>query len=172
MSNLVTKLRRRRLISRRFQAKRRYLRPLAAAVAAAAGGAVLAAAVTAQAPGAPKKQDPNDWNIPDAALSEKNPLEPTTAVLAAGEKIYKAQCERCHGADGKGGGPDADRDNPPGDLTSAKRARMNPDGVVFWKIWNGRKAPEMPAAKADLTKEQVWQVVHYTRTLRGAPKTP
>lgn len=128
---------------------------------------LVAVALMAQVPGlSKKKQDPNDWIIPESALSEKNPLQPTTQVLAAGKEVYTQQCERCHGPEGKGDGPDADRDKPPEDLTNPKRARLNPDGVMFWKIWNGRKKPEMPATKTDLTKEQVWQVVHYAKTLR------
>ena len=42
------------------------------------------------------------------------------------------------------------------DLTNAKRAARNPDGVVFYKIWNGRTKPKMPAQKDELTKDQVW----------------
>ena len=33
------------------------------------------------------------------------------------------------------------------DLTVARRAARNPDGVVFYKIWNGRQKPKMPAAE-------------------------
>ena len=52
------------------------------------------------------------------------------------------------------------------DLTDAKRAERNPDGVVFYKIWNGRRKPKMPAQKDELTKEQIWAVVAYVQTLR------
>ena len=55
------------------------------------------------------------------------------------------------------------------DLTNAKRAARNSDGVVFYKIWNGRPKPKMPAQKDKLTKDQVWQIVAYAQTLR--PKT-
>jgi mono/diheme cytochrome c family protein len=52
------------------------------------------------------------------------------------------------------------------DLTTPKRADRNPDGVVFYKAWNGRKKPKMPAVKDELTKEQLWSVVAYVQTLR------
>jgi mono/diheme cytochrome c family protein len=52
------------------------------------------------------------------------------------------------------------------DLTNPKRAARNPDGTVFYKIWNGRKKPKMPAQKDELTKDQVWQIVSYAQTLR------
>ena len=59
--------------------------------------------------------------------------------------------------------PDAQEDM---DLTNAKRAARNTDGVVFYKVWNGRKKPKMTAQKDNLTKEQVWAVVSYVQSLR------
>jgi mono/diheme cytochrome c family protein len=45
----------------------------------------------------------------------------------------------------------------------------NPDGVMFYKIWNGRHDPRMPAFKSEMTKEEVWEVVTYiTTSLRPA----
>ena len=52
------------------------------------------------------------------------------------------------------------------DLTNPKRAERNSDGVVFYKVWNGRKKPKMPAFKDELTKQQIWSVVAYVQTLR------
>ena len=52
------------------------------------------------------------WQIPETAPAEVSPL----AGAAAGEKgrgLYKAKCQRCHGVDGSGGGPDADPRHPP-----------------------------------------------------------
>jgi mono/diheme cytochrome c family protein len=37
---------------------------------------------------------------------------------------------------------------------------------VFYKVWNGRKKPKMPAFKETLTEQQVWSVVSYVQTLR------
>ena len=33
------------------------------------------------------------------------------------------------------------------DWTDAKRAERNADGVVFYKIWNGRRKPKVPASR-------------------------
>ena len=52
------------------------------------------------------------------------------------------------------------------DLTNPRRAERNSDGVVFYKVWNGRKVPKMPAFKDELTKEQAWAVVAYAQSLR------
>jgi mono/diheme cytochrome c family protein len=42
----------------------------------------------------------------------------------------------------------------------------NPEGVVFYKIWNGRKDPDMPAFKSQMTKDEAWAVVAYAISLR------
>jgi mono/diheme cytochrome c family protein len=89
-------------------------------------------------------------------------------VVAAGKKLFGSKCQRCHGPDGKGNGQDADpmlqQDM---NLTVAARAARNPDGVVFYKVWNGRTSPKMPAFSEELTKEQVWAIVAYVQTLRA-----
>jgi mono/diheme cytochrome c family protein len=107
------------------------------------------------------------WTIPAGAAQEQNPIASSPETLAKGKKLYTSKCERCHGDNGKGDGPDADSDNPPEDLTDSSRAARNPDGVMFYKVWNGRKSPKMPAFKSEgLTKEDVWTAVLYTKTLR------
>ena len=92
-------------------------------------------------------------------------------VVATGKSIFKDKCQKCHGASGKGDGPDADPDAQEDmDLTRADRAAKNPDGVVFFKVFNGRKKPKMPAQKDELTKDQIWSVVAYAQTLRKPAK--
>ncbi len=111
---------------------------------------------------------PGGWTIPATAKDEKNPLTVNDAVLAGGKRLFEAKCQRCHGKTGKGDGADAEPEHMADmDLTSASRAAKNPDGVVFYKLWNGRKTPKMPAFSEDSTKEQVWAIVAYVQTLRG-----
>ena len=62
--------------------------------------------------------------------------------------------------------PTAIAATPPADLTLAARAAANPDGIVFYKIWNGRSRPTMPAFKSQMTRDQVWTLVEYVKTLR------
>lgn len=103
--------------------------------------------------------------IPPEAKDEKNPLTMSDAVLAGGKKLYEAKCQKCHGKTGKGDGPDADpKAVKDMDLINMDVAK-NPDGVVFYKIWNGRETPKMPPLKDEATKEQVWAIVAYTQTL-------
>lgn len=105
------------------------------------------------------------WQIPDTASAELGPM-PATALRQNGPALYKAKCQRCHGVDGSGGGPDADPRHPPGNLADGSAAARNPDWVLFYKVWNGRAKPKMPAMKLDLTREEVWTLVAYVKTLR------
>ena len=106
------------------------------------------------------------WRIPEGAATERNPEPLNPAVLARGETLYHSKCQRCHAADGAGHGSDTDPDHPAGDLTDGRRASRNPDGVMFYKIWNGRAKPKMPAMKTDISRADVWAVIHYVKTLR------
>src|SRR4051794_38543511 len=94
------------------------------------------------------------WKIPPGAENEKSPLTVAPPVLAAGQKLFASKCQRCHGKQGKGNGPDAEPEySKDMDLTVAARADKNPDGVVFYRIWNGRTSPKMPPFSKELTKE-------------------
>jgi len=112
--------------------------------------------------------NPNGWSVPPDAANEKNPFAGDEKAIASGKELYGKQCQRCHGPGGLGDGPDADPDAMMDmDLTVARRAARNPDGVVFHKVWNGRKKPKMPAFKDEITKDQAWQIVSYVQTLRA-----
>ena len=115
-----------------------------------------------------QSSNPKGWNLPPTAGDEKNPVSGDQTAIAAGKELFMKNCKRCHGPGGLGDGPDADPDTSPDmDLTVAKRAARNPDGVVFYKIWNGRTKPKMPVFRNEgLTKDQVWQIVAYVQTLR------
>ncbi len=108
------------------------------------------------------------WTIPDGAAAEPNPVAASPDTMKKGASLYKANCAGCHGPTGLGDGPNADARNRaqrPANLTLSR----NPDGVVFYKIWNGRKDPDMPAFKSRMTKDEVWTVVTYvTGALRSA----
>jgi mono/diheme cytochrome c family protein len=108
------------------------------------------------------------WTIPEAGRTEKSPLTVNDAVIANGKKLFSSKCQRCHGASGKGDGPDGDPNHADDmNLTNPSRAAANPDGVVFYKIWNGRSSPKMPTFSEELTKDQAWTIVAYVQTLRA-----
>lgn len=125
-------------------------------------------AIVAQAP--QPKANPNGWTLPPTADQEKNPVAGDAKALLAGKELFTKNCQKCHGPGGKGDGPDADPDSIEDmDLTNPKRAGRNPDGIVFYKIWNGRAKPKMPPQKDKLTKDEIWKIVSYAQTLRQKP---
>jgi mono/diheme cytochrome c family protein len=137
---------------------------------------VAAAGVAARQPSQPDggaqaaQASGSGWQIPPEAETTKNPLTVDAKLLATGKTIFLDKCKKCHGPGGKGDGPDADPDAQEDmDLTTAKRAARNTDGVVFFKVSNGRKKPKMPVFKDELSKEQIWAVVSYVQSLRKAP---
>ena len=129
---------------------------------------VLSSAVAVRAQAQQGRGSGSGWTLPAGAKDEKNPLTVNEAVIAAGRKLFLSKCQRCHGAQGKGDGPDADKTHLHHmNLTLAANAAANPDGVVFHKIWNGRSSPKMPRFSDELTKDQAWALVAYVQTLRA-----
>ena len=118
---------------------------------------------TGQAPATP-----TGWILEEDADTKKNPLTADAATLATGKAIYKDKCASCHGPAGLGDGPDSEPEaRPDMDLTNPKRAGRNPDGVVYYKVLNGRRRPyKMPPFKGELTEQQIWSVVTYAQSLR------
>lgn len=116
---------------------------------------------------APAQKSTSGWTLPPDAAETKSPLTVDDKVLAAGKKVFTDKCQKCHGSKGLGDGPDADPDHAEEmNLTNPKRADRNSDGVVFYKVMNGRRSPKMPAFKDELSKEQIWSVVAYAQSLR------
>lgn len=138
----------------------RWLAALAIAAAVSAAGAGNAA------PAAPAQQR-GGWQLPPDAPDTVSPLKVDDKVLSSGKKIFSDKCQKCHGPKGLGDGPDADPEHAEDmNLTNPKRADRNPDGIVFYKVLNGRTRPKMPAFKEELSRDQIWAVVAYVQTLR------
>jgi mono/diheme cytochrome c family protein len=129
---------------------------------------IAAAAASALAsPAAFQQKSSGGWTLPADAADKTSPLKVDDKVLAIGKKVFTDKCQKCHGPKGLGDGPDADPDHAEDmDLTNPKRAERNSDGVVFYKVLNGRRSPKMPAFKNELSTEQIWSVVAYAQTLR------
>jgi mono/diheme cytochrome c family protein len=117
------------------------------------------------------KPSSQGWTLPPDADTQKSPLTVDQQVLNTGKAVFKDNCARCHGPAGLGDGEDADPDaREKMDLTNPKGADRNSDGVIYHKVWNGRRRPKMPAFKEELTEQQVWSVVAYVQTLRKRAK--
>ena len=105
--------------------------------------------------------------FPKAPPRSRTRWPPVPRSSRRARQIYEKNCEKCHGKTGKGDGPDADPDMPPEDFSDPERIPRNPDGVMYYKIWNGRKNPKMPAFKSEgLSPDEVWHVIHYVKTFR------
>ena len=103
------------------------------------------------------------WTIPDGGKDEKSPLKPSPALVSKGKALFGSNCQKCHGPLGKGDGPDSN--GAAADLTDEFRFELNPEGVLYYKIWNGHP-PAMPAFKSKFTKEETWTLVEYVKSLR------
>ena len=136
---------------------------------AAAFIAFCAATIAGVEISSPEAPQSRGWTIGEDAETKANPLTPDERTLAAGRAIFKQKCQKCHGPGGLGDGPDADPDATDMDLTNPKRAERNTDGIVFYKVSNGRSSPKMPSFKDELNEQQIWMVVTYVQSLRKKP---
>jgi mono/diheme cytochrome c family protein len=116
-------------------------------------------------PGHRASAQSNGWTIPPNAANETNPLSSSPDIPKKGESLYKSNCVGCHGSKGLGDGPEVDRKDRahrPANLVMSR----NPEGVVFYKVWNGRSDPKMPAFKSRMTTDEAWAVVAFVKSLR------
>jgi mono/diheme cytochrome c family protein len=128
------------------------------------GAVTLLVALSVHGTPAAREARQTDWTIPADAAELKSPLTASPEVLEQGASVFESRCRKCHGPEGKGDGPLSDPAHPAADLTAGPRSALAPDGVLFYRIWNGRKP--MPAFKAELTREEVWSVVEHVKSLR------
>ena len=108
-------------------------------------------------------------NHPDAAKM-KNPVAASASSIAAGKKLYDAQCASCHGAAGKGDGKAGAMLKPvPSDLTDGEWKHGRTDGEIFTVIRDGARQTGMRAYGSRIPANDIWNLVNYVRSL--TPKT-
>jgi mono/diheme cytochrome c family protein len=105
---------------------------------------------------------------PPEYAGKTNPKTNDAASAAAGKDLYAINCTSCHGETAMGDGPTAASLDPkPKPLASEMKSLS--DDYMFWRISEGGAFPPfnsaMPAWKASLTEDQIWQVITYLRTL-------
>ncbi len=135
------------------------------------GLVTLAACSSGSSSGAPggEKETEAGGNppVPTEYANFKNPVAGDQSAIAAGKTTFEANCASCHGNAGKGDGPAGTSLNPkPADLTQLD-SKEDTDGYLYWHIAEGG-APfhsSMPAFKDTLSKDQIWQVVSYLRSI-------
>jgi mono/diheme cytochrome c family protein len=105
---------------------------------------------------------------PDPQRSAGAGEAPSPEVVArAASALFRARCAGCHGAEGRGDGPDA----PPGadipDLTTAEYQEGHSDAEIARAISMGRGM--MPAFGSQINQRGVAALVGHVRTLGEAP---
>jgi putative heme-binding domain-containing protein len=96
---------------------------------------------------------------PEYLVPKANPFT-SADDLTRGEKLFKAQCSRCHGTKGEGG---------LGAVLAQPRLRHGTDDEsLFTTIRKGVKDTEMPPADT-MTSREIWQIAGYVRSLGHIP---
>jgi putative heme-binding domain-containing protein len=95
---------------------------------------------------------------PTIAAAQTRPLGAAISTdIAAGRRIFDAQCAWCHGAGGTGGtGPD---------LRRATLRHAANDATLVEIVRNGIAGTEMPSFAVALTDAMAWQTAAYVRSL-------
>ncbi len=99
----------------------------------------------------------------------QDPVAANAEAVDAGKTIYSNQCSNCHNADGKGTVLGMSMYPAATDLTS-RNAQGYSDRELYYLLWNGVGHSGMPKWDTQLQPVQVWQVIHFMRTMPGAAK--
>jgi mono/diheme cytochrome c family protein len=121
------------------------------------------------------------WDIPEAASARRNPVALTPDTLREGQALWISHCQSCHGAQGRGDGPDARmherrKGHAPRNLTDPDVQENLTDGDIFFRITNGIIEREkdniiMPAFGDKVPSEAGrWRLVLFVRFLGGPAK--
>jgi mono/diheme cytochrome c family protein len=132
--------------------------------------AVTGAASAAAAP--TRRAAPDVAAAPAAAV--RNPVASTPASIAAGKRVYDANCAACHGNRAQGAVKagvtisiiEEQRGKQPPDLTDEQWDHGAGDGDVFRVIKRGVPPTMMAGYDGRIPDGEIWNVVNYLRSLR------
>ena len=115
------------------------------------------------------EQDSGQGNRPQPPSEFRNlenPLSSNETNIAKGKESFLTNCVSCHGENGMGDGVLSGSLDPkpvPFPLESVE------DAYIYWRISEGGMREPfisvMPAWKTIISEEQIWQIVHYLRSL-------
>jgi mono/diheme cytochrome c family protein len=108
-------------------------------------------------------QDQHFHDAPASSGELKNPYAGQASAVAAGAKLYAANCGSCHGIGGRGTG------NIPALNSGATQSA--PDGEVFWFITIGSVNNGMPSWNS-LPERKRWHLVTYLKSLKNVAPSP
>jgi mono/diheme cytochrome c family protein len=110
--------------------------------------------------------------VPPEAKKLKSPVASSPTSIEAGGQLYQKYCRFCHGATGKGDSPMAPKTMQPSNLTDAQWTRGSSEGEIFWVISNGAPPKyDMKGVKGKVSDPDIWNLVHYVRSLGGVAKS-
>ena len=112
--------------------------------------ALAAALVVVAGPAAPAEAQENQFDTP--------------IDVRMGERVFRAQCGRCHGRDGRGN----DETGAP-DLTTGQFSRVSSDAGMFEVIREGIDGTAMIGISPRASDQSVWQIVSYINSLNLDP---
>ncbi|MCY4074213.1 MAG: c-type cytochrome [Acidobacteria bacterium] len=98
------------------------------------------------------------------AAAQENPFT-TTVDVRMGERLFRAQCGRCHGRDGTGN----DETGAP-DLTTGTFANASSDAGLFDVIRDGIDGTAMIGISPRASDQTVWQIISYVNSLNLDPE--
>lgn len=97
----------------------------------------------------------------------RSPTGFTAASILEGQRLYGAHCQRCHGDDGSGEGPDAARLAMWPPTLNGSLLWKRTEGELFWHVRHGMQDRAgkltMPAASAALGDAQLWALLDFLR---------
>ena len=139
--------------------------------------AVTAAAAATSAPAAAgpavRSAAPDVASAP--AATRRNPVASSPASIAAGKRVFDANCAACHGARAQGAVKagitisilEEGRGRQPPDLTDAQWDHGSTDGAIFGVIARGVPSTMMPGFGGRIPDREIWSIVNYLRSLRS-----
>lgn len=102
--------------------------------------------------------------IPTEYAGQENPVANDATAIDAGAMTFAGQCASCHGEGGAGDGTSASGLIPaPTNFTSQTGQA---DDFMLWTISDGVAGTGMPGYKSQLSRDEIWQVVSFIRTLQ------
>ena len=97
------------------------------------------------------------------AQAQENPFE-TLIDVRMGERVFRAQCGRCHGRDARG-----NDETGASDLTTGQFSRVSSDAGMFGVIRDGIENTAMIGISPRASDQTVWQIVSYINSLNLDP---
>jgi len=96
------------------------------------------------------------WDVPEEVSSVENAVESTKKSIENGRAHYNLLCASCHGTIGDGNGVQLSAN------LISDEVQAQTDGALYYKIRQGR---DLMPGFSTLPETQIWEVVHYLRSL-------